>query len=308
MLVVAASVVAAAEDSSADDLDHNARLLRKWKADPEHYARLQRDLKAFYALPPERQEQLRQLDRDLHSADGQTQRHLWGVLERYSGWLDRLPESDRKRIEDAQHPEARLKVIRELREQQWIAHLPRKTREDLQLALGKAPEKRAAILQKYREEERQRRQRWQRLFGPKSTKDKVGRPNKLQNFPEETRTFVETKLKPQLMPEQRKHLDAAEGRWPLLVLTVQELARKHQLTPAGPKELWENAHKALPEVPDRVLREFALYELDSEERKRLNLSATDPESRERLTQMYFDKKPGELQRLRRLNKQTLTGK
>src|SRR5207302_11228561 len=49
MLVTAAALAACAplvglSDSATDDREHNRRLLEKWRADPEHYARLLRDL------------------------------------------------------------------------------------------------------------------------------------------------------------------------------------------------------------------------------------------------------------------------
>ena len=47
------------------------------------------DLKAFYALPKERQKQVRELDTKLHNLDQAKQARLWGVLERLT-WLDRL--------------------------------------------------------------------------------------------------------------------------------------------------------------------------------------------------------------------------
>src|SRR5262245_50840815 len=45
------SLALAAPDggSGGDELERNRRLLEKWKADPERYQRLKRDLVAFYA-------------------------------------------------------------------------------------------------------------------------------------------------------------------------------------------------------------------------------------------------------------------
>src|SRR5438105_3134232 len=73
------------------ELDHNRRLLARWKEDPAHYARLKADLKAFQALPPERQATLRQLDDELHDQDPVIRAQLWHVMDRYVTWLDRLP-------------------------------------------------------------------------------------------------------------------------------------------------------------------------------------------------------------------------
>ncbi len=133
--VLAAVPLVGLADDSATDVAGNWRLLRRWKEDPEHYARLQREWKAFHALPPERQERMRQLDRDLYAADAVTQQRLWGVLERYSTWLDQLPATDRGRIEAAGNPEQRLRLIQELRDKQWLAYLPAETRKALDTEL-----------------------------------------------------------------------------------------------------------------------------------------------------------------------------
>src|SRR5688572_22443826 len=59
LLAVAGLAAAAPRDLGDADLERNRRLLDKWRADPEHYARLRRDLKAFYELPESRQQALR---------------------------------------------------------------------------------------------------------------------------------------------------------------------------------------------------------------------------------------------------------
>ena len=45
------------------------RRLEEWRKNPEHDARLRRDLNEFWSLPPERRAQLRKFDHDLHSED-----------------------------------------------------------------------------------------------------------------------------------------------------------------------------------------------------------------------------------------------
>src|SRR5436305_1008066 len=122
LVVLLALPVAAAFASSepdADDLDRNARLVEKYRRDdPDYYKRLRRDLRAFHRLPAEKQERLRQLDRTLHEQDSLTQRRLWAVLDRFNAWLDRMPEEDRRRVEEAPTREERLRVVKELREQE----------------------------------------------------------------------------------------------------------------------------------------------------------------------------------------------
>ena len=155
----AAALPAVAVTQGGDTLGHNRELLEKWRADPDHYARLQRDLRAFWALPPGRRKQMRQLDQDLQHADARTRKRLWAVLERYHAWLEALPEADRRRVEGAANADERLRVIREVRDRQWVEHLPAKVREELeQLPLERRPG-RIALLRK--EEQRHRRE-WRR--------------------------------------------------------------------------------------------------------------------------------------------------
>src|SRR4051794_7244310 len=98
-LLGAALPVLAVPDAAPDDLEHNRRLLDRYRADPDHYNRLVPDLRAFQALPADRQERMRQFDRDLHDQDSETQDQLWEVLQRYADWASHLQESDQKRID-----------------------------------------------------------------------------------------------------------------------------------------------------------------------------------------------------------------
>ena len=69
VLLGTAIPVLAVSGPSGDELEHNRRLLARYRAEPDHYARLLRDLRAFQALPPERQERERRFDHDLHQED-----------------------------------------------------------------------------------------------------------------------------------------------------------------------------------------------------------------------------------------------
>src|SRR5882724_233522 len=80
-------------DSTSDDsLAWNQQKLEEWRANPKHASRLQRDLDRFWSLPREERDRLRALDRELHEQDSATQKRLWGVLERYHAWMERLSE------------------------------------------------------------------------------------------------------------------------------------------------------------------------------------------------------------------------
>ena len=98
-LILAAWIVGVAVGAGEhDELERNRRLLERWRADPDHYARLQRDLRAFCALPLLRRQQLRLLDHQLHAADGPTQTRLGAVLERYNAWLEALTDEQRQHL------------------------------------------------------------------------------------------------------------------------------------------------------------------------------------------------------------------
>jgi hypothetical protein len=148
----------------AADLERNRQLLHKWKADPEHYARLQRDLRVFWALPESKRRQIRQLDHAFHQLDAKTQKRLWKAAERYTTWLERLPQAERQQIEVAENSQERLQLIRLIRERQWIERLPRKVREDLDKL---APEERSAQIALLRKQERQQKLLWSRPIGAK---------------------------------------------------------------------------------------------------------------------------------------------
>ena len=104
-----------AHEAASDDLERNRQLLQMWKADPDHFARLRRDLRDYWALPASKRERLRLLDEELHQLDEKTQKRLWKALERYSIWLEQLPEKERKEIETASDAQERLHRIKEIR-------------------------------------------------------------------------------------------------------------------------------------------------------------------------------------------------
>ena len=153
LLVALASAGASAPDSDA--LEKNRQRLQAWRADPEQYSRLMRDLREFYSLPAARQQQLRNLDARLHSGDLATQARLWAALERYTNWLGRQPEEVRREVL-ASPRDARLALIRKLRDQEYVATLPQKSRAELERFQG---EDRSRQISKLRAAERRGRPR-----------------------------------------------------------------------------------------------------------------------------------------------------
>ena len=98
ILTYAALAVCAFADPTADELEQNRRKLDAWRKQPEQLARLRQDLAAFLVLPAERRDKIVQLDHELYQETPMARARLWGVLQRYTDWLDRLTEKDRQAI------------------------------------------------------------------------------------------------------------------------------------------------------------------------------------------------------------------
>jgi hypothetical protein len=219
-------------DSTNDELEHNRHLLERVRKDPEHYERLRRSLLAFLALPEERQERLRRLDRELHEEDSATSARLQRVLERYAEWLQRLPDAGRRRIESERDPKTRIQIIRELRQQEWIERLPKAVREDLQKLPAEQQRLRIAELKK---EERKRREEWQVALRHWNGLTQNRPPmTRLEDLTPPVKTFVHEFLFPLLTAGEKNRLLQAQGKHPLFLRTLVELADKHLLKLPGP--------------------------------------------------------------------------
>jgi len=135
-------------------------------------------------------------------------------------------------------------------------------------------------------------------------------PSSPAEFSPAIRDFISKSLEPVLGPEEKKRLKAAENHWPAYPRVILNLARQHHLsvpgmTLPGPPEYWEKfrigtpSQRALsPDLPDRVLFNFAWKDLTPKERDELRLQPFDTAARDRLKQEYFRRHPDELQRLR----------
>jgi hypothetical protein len=211
---------------AASDDDRNRQLLDRWRAEPEHYARLQKDLRDFYALPADRQAAIRKLDRELHQQDGATQRRLYAVMDRYAVWLERLPEEQR-RLLAAAAPAERLQLIRELRDQEFIDRLPQRTRDKVK---DLTPEQRKETLKKLRQDEHDNIRAWQGL----AARQVVQPPASLKELPQEAQKYVEQYLLPRLSEEERRRLQAAGGKGEPLARVLTELADRHPVLPPLP--------------------------------------------------------------------------
>lgn len=256
LLPVLAALLGAAgghvSDSDADALERNRQRLHQLRSDPEAYGRLRRDLYDFHALPPERQQKLREVDARLHGADGA---RLWAALDRYEAWLGRLDEVTRRRVLDAPTAQARLAIIRELREAEWLAGLPKPVREALEKL---PPEERQARIARMRAEERLVHREGK--GPPKRALPAWMTPRSLREMPPEVQKFVKDYLGPALKDagSAEEALKKAEGRWPEYPRELMKLTDRFLVTRPLP------GHR-----PIAVMREL----MQSREVKELKLPA-----------------------------------
>jgi hypothetical protein len=231
VLAAAVPVLAVAETSD-DELRTNRVLLARWRTDPEHYARLKRDYKAFQKLPPEKRDRLRELDRDLRDEDSNTQARLRRVLQRYSTWLERLREEDRARVDAATDGSDRLRVIKDLREGEWIAHLPRVDQDRVRAAPA---DQQPRLIAELRSEESKRHREWQlALLHADDPENRSNKPAWLNEFPPETRLYVSKTLVPMLNFREKQRFRDSLGKWPDCARAIYELSQDHKTVKIPP--------------------------------------------------------------------------
>jgi hypothetical protein len=222
----------------ADELKANLAKLDEYRKNPAQLARLRRDATAFLALPEERRAHLHKLDHALQQEPAAARARLKNILERYTNWLNHLPTNDRQAVDGARDTAARLVVVRELRDRDWMDAQPRAVREQWQVLT--APEK-TALLARLRQQERQRQQDWQ--LAVRFWKDLVdGKPlpTRLADLQDRDREGVGEYLLPLLSKQERLRLKEAEGKWPAYALTLVELADAHPFalpTQVGPQDV-----------------------------------------------------------------------
>ncbi|HKB06528.1 MAG TPA: hypothetical protein VKD90_30310 [Gemmataceae bacterium] len=209
--------------------------------DPDNAEYLRRQNVWFRAQDPGRQQQLRKLHAEFQALDPDDRARLTRVMQTYNAWLAKLSDADRKRVLDAPNGAARLEVVRELREREWVESLPRPYKEEYAKAEGDA---RRQKVQEWRAEEAERREEWavaQRTWGEFS-------PGKVPAvFAGEGRAQVDlyvANLKPNLSEPERKAIDDAKaaadefGNYFWYAFEVARLSHLHPILPGrvGPKD------------------------------------------------------------------------
>src|SRR5262245_23411227 len=181
--------------------------------------------------------------------------HARATLTRYTEWLDRLDTGERDKIKSAADNQARLQVIRDMREQEWLSRQPKRHRDEVTKLQG---QERSQRIDELRKKERRRRQDWQiaTRFWDDVLAEKAF-PAKLEDMPENVQVYVNEYLRPHLSREEQERLDKAEG-WPKLPRTLIELADSHPLALLRPDfgptrffELPKEVQKDLRGVPPK---------------------------------------------------------
>jgi hypothetical protein len=199
--------------------------------------------KTFRALTPARQAEVVRLDRELQAREPRERDRLFRVLEAYSAWLARLPDSERKGILAAADAQARLSAIRAARERQWIDALPppRKAR----LGALTDPKSRAELVHRWRDEEEAGRDRWAlvRRHAEAFAANKTPWPFDAERGRKDVIEFArhafktdeprKCRLSPPELIEYNRTLAAAraEDSWAWYGLTVYELSKLHPYLP-----------------------------------------------------------------------------
>jgi hypothetical protein len=206
--------------------DHRPSAARA--ADPDRRALWLQYLAAYRRLSPEVQAGLRQLDRDLLDEDVVARVRLDGVMERYAGWLARLPEADRRRVTEAPAGGERLRVVRALLDRQWLDSVP-------QAYAG-----RADLIDKWRQDEHKRQQ--DRLQALRAAEEAALLPLlQQQKFREDVEKFIKQTLEPKLNPRQKQRLETVRSKGTTYAYyhTVLVLSDAHNLQPPGLPTQWE---------------------------------------------------------------------
>lgn len=252
------------------DVEENRKLLREWQVNqPSEYQRIRRNYDRFRALPEERRERIRQLDRDLHRQPAAAER-LGRVLDEYSVWLTRLPAGDRERIESAATTKEKLRIIRELKERQWYQRLPRAYQE--QYTTAKTDKERQELIGQWRQRERELQSQWAetRFFWAAVPNRRPMMLFLQPAFWKDLSEFARLKLDPMLDPFERNRLERAVQEFDrgnnvasagILLRTMHDLSERHPVLSLEPKY---KTFQALPPDYQRALRrlpKFALRKL-----------------------------------------------
>ncbi len=230
-------------DPAGDERDR--RRLEQLRRQPEQLQRLRQEMQKFLDLPPDRRERLRKLDHDLHAEPPASQAKLSSVLDRFADWLEALPEKERDAVRNAPNSAARLTLVRELRDQEWMRQQPKALREQWAALKGDA---RADFVRRRKQDEFRQRKEWQiaaKFWKELDTKQPL--PVRLADFPVEVQRYVNDFLMSMLSKEEKERLSQAAEKWPDYAATLVALADRHPAALPG-----ANGPRAFDDLPNLV--------------------------------------------------------
>jgi hypothetical protein len=204
--------------------------------DPDRVAYLRKQLALFQSLPPSRQQEIRELDQQLHALDEVRQQRMRRVLEEYADWLGHLSEEDRKRVTGAPDAVPRLVAIKEIRQREWLESLPAAHREMHKAA--KTLGEKADLVMRWRQEEQDREEEWQIAQKSEFRPGKFAATFQNPEFRTQIDLFT-SNLEPVLTDPERKRLRAAlvaadDGNWIHFGRVLVRLSDDHKLSDDRP--------------------------------------------------------------------------
>ncbi len=225
-------------DRTSDDQrkKNRARLKEMQKTDPQEYSRLCEAAKEFVRLSEEEKDRLRRLNEEIEELPVSRQRRLFRVMHRYESWLENLPEEERQKILLAPDKRARLKLISNLRQQQWIQTLPKAYRRQISQLAGPEQDQ---LIQQIRREQKLWNAKWQLAFN--HWIDLVN-PNRrrtletrIEDFPKELQAYINEYLRLVMSKQEWNQLKAAEGQWPKFPCLLVQIADRYPTALPGPR-------------------------------------------------------------------------
>jgi hypothetical protein len=228
------------------------------KESREYLAHLYHQSHAFLALPAERREQVRQLDRELHELPPAYRQRLQQVMKKYVLWLHQLTPAQRQQIEQADGKEERLQIIKQMRREQWLAALPKKHRDTLAVLQGAEWDREAAAIQqqefRWRIEWKLAFRHWEPLLAPKFKKvHELQMPDSFDKLSNDARIFAKDYLRHWVPAERWDQLEKAQGQWPWFPYLLVKLADDYPLA-LPPANSWPLQLSDLPPEIDMRLR------------------------------------------------------
>lgn len=234
--------------------------VREAPLNPTDHDYLLRQYAWFQSLDAETQQRYRRLHADFQALPPEDSERMTRVLQRYQAWMARRTPEERKAIADAPSSAARLQVVKDLRDAEWVATLPAPYRADYaQLD----QEGRRAKVREWRREESDRRDEWEVARQNWSDFLPGVLPKVLQNDGlVMVDKFVEN-LRPALNEDERRRLDTArstayeQGVYVWYAMAVATLAEAHPLVPGkvGPTN-----YAQLPQpVQDLLVKQDRLF-------------------------------------------------